>query len=287
MEKENRIPLSVAIVTKNEEKNIRECLGSVMFASDIVVVDSGSTDATRTIAAEAGCRVFVEDWKGYGPQKNSALSKCKFNWALMLDADERVPEFTAEAIAQCIENDEGVAAFSFRRKNFFHGRWVKHCGWWPDATVRLARRSMGRSDGLSHDKWLTDGRVVKLTAHIEHYSFRKYDDVLRIMRSRAADMAQELYDSGKRISATTPILHGMVMFLKTYILRLGFLAGFDGLVISLTRAGGNLFQVCQSARITADGLQEPNPLIFRAPKRMRQKSPVPPVPRAGEGREAL
>lgn len=242
MEKGNKIPLSVAVVTKNEEKNIRECLGSVRFASDIVVVDSGSMDATRTIAAEAGCRVFVEDWKGYGPQKNSALSKCIFDWALILDADERIPKPTAKAIAQLIEKDEGIVAFSFRRKNFFHGRWVKHCGWWPDETVRLVRRSMGRSDGLSHDKWLTDGRVVNLSAHIEHYSFRKYDDILRIMRSRAADMAQELYDSGKRISAATPILHGMVMFLKTYILRLGFLAGFDGLVISLTRAGGTFFK---------------------------------------------
>lgn len=238
----DRIPLSVAIITKNEEKKIRRCLESVMFAGDIVVVDSGSTDATTSIAEEAGCRVFVEDWKGYGPQKNSALARCAFDWALMIDADERIPESTAREIARCLEEAGDVAAFSFRRKNFFHGRWVKQCGWWPDEVVRLVRRSRGTMKGLTHEKWDTDGRVERLAAHIEHYSFDRYDDMLRVMRSRAAHMARELFDAGRRVGAMTPVLHGLGMFLKTYILRLGFLAGFDGFVISLTKGGGTFFK---------------------------------------------
>lgn len=239
---ENKMPLSVAVITKNEEQNIRECLRSVAFACDIVVVDSGSTDATTAIAAEAGCRVFVEDWKGYGPQKNSALEKCRFDWTLIVDADERIPEATAREIERCLQYDRGFSAFSFRRKNFFHGKWMKRCGWWPDETVRLVRRSQGRMLGLTHEKWGTRGRTGKLSAHIDHYSFGNYDDMLGIMRSRAAGMARELFDSGRRIGPATPVLHGLGMFLKAFVFRLGFLAGFDGLVISLTTAGVSFFK---------------------------------------------
>lgn len=239
---ENRIPLSVAIIAKNEEKKIRRCLESVMFASDIVVVDSGSTDATTALAEEAGCRVFVEEWKGHARQKNSAVSKCIFDWTLVVDADECVPESTAREIARCLEEADDVTAYSFRRKNFFHGRWVKQCGWWPDEAIRLVRKSRGRMGGMTHDKWTTDGRIERLSAHIEHYSFDRYDDMLHIMKTRAFDMARELYEAGRRISVMTPILHGLGMFLKTYILRLGFLAGFDGFVISLTKGGGTFFK---------------------------------------------
>ncbi|MBM4140568.1 MAG: glycosyltransferase family 2 protein [Nitrospira sp.] len=93
-----KIPLSVAIIVKNEEMNLPECLKSVSFADDIVVVDSGSTDRTVEIAKEFGCRVFIEDWKGYGPQKNSAVDKCKHEWVLVVDADERIPEETKNEI---------------------------------------------------------------------------------------------------------------------------------------------------------------------------------------------
>ena len=240
---DRKIPLSVAIITKNEERNIRECLRSVAFASDIVVVDSGSTDATTAIASETGCRLFIEDWKGHGPQKMSAIDKCRFDWTLIVDGDERIPEATAREIARCLEEDDGeVSAFSFRRKNFFHGKWIKQCGWWPDEVIRLVRKSQGRLLGLVHDKWRTEGRIRRLTAHIEHYSFTKYDDLMRIMTSRAVVMAQDLFDSGRRVGVATPVLHGLGMFLKTYIFRSGFLAGFDGLVISLARAGGTFLK---------------------------------------------
>ena len=144
-----KIPLSVAIITKNEEENIRACLQSVAFARQIVIVDSGSTDATLKIAAEFGCEIYNEAWRGFGPQKQSAIEKCRQPWILVLDADERIPPETADVIKKIVtDSNVKEAGFSFPRKNYFQGRWIKHAGWWPDRIVRLFRKEAGRmTDG--------------------------------------------------------------------------------------------------------------------------------------------
>lgn len=237
-----KILLSVAIITKNEEKNLPSCLGSVLFAEEIIVVDSGSTDRTVEIAERFGCKVFVEDWKGDGPQKNSALDKCKYEWVLVLDADERVPEETKAEILRIIANPDSADAYSFPRKNIFHGKWIKYCGWWPDRTIRLVKKSKGRFQSITHGKWATTGTLADLDAPIEHYSFERYSDMLMILESRSTDMAKELFNEGKRANVLTPFLHGILMFFKVYILKLGFLAGFDGFIIAITRAGGSFFK---------------------------------------------
>lgn len=236
------IPLSVAIITKNEEEKLPNCLNSVLFASDIVVVDSGSTDKTVAIAKNFGCRVFIEDWKGYGPQKNSALDKCKHEWVLVLDADERIPEETKDEILRIITNPNSADAYSFPRKNMFHGKWVKYCGWWPDRVIRLVKKSKGRFQSITHEKWVTNGTLAALDTPIEHYSFERYSDMLKILESRSTDMANELFNEGKRANVLTPFLHGIAMFFKVYILKFGFLAGFDGFIIAITRAGGSFFK---------------------------------------------
>jgi len=153
-----KLPLSVAIITKNEEERLPDCLKSVSFAEEIVVVDSGSTDRTIAIAEGFGCRVFVEDWKGYGPQKNSAVQKCSREWVLLIDADERIAPETAETIPKVLEHAQ-AAAYSFRRKNYLHGRWLKHSGYWPDRQVRLVRKSEGQFVGEIHERWETAGPV--------------------------------------------------------------------------------------------------------------------------------
>ncbi|MCL0071477.1 glycosyltransferase family 2 protein [Thermodesulfovibrionales bacterium] len=133
-----KVPLSIAVITKNEEERLPDCLRSVSFADEIVVVDSKSTDKTVEIAKEFGCRVFVEDWKGYSSQKNSAIDKCKHDWVLVIDADESIPEETKNEIVRIINATANSAdAYSFPRKNFFHGKWIRHSGWWPDRVVRL------------------------------------------------------------------------------------------------------------------------------------------------------
>jgi len=239
-----KILLSVAIITKDEEKRLPECLKSVSFADDIVVVvDSRSTDRTAEIAEEFGCRVFIEDWKGDGLQKNSAINKCKYEWVLILDADERVPAETKKQIIQIVkDNLEEGDAFSFPRKNFFHDRWIKHCGWWPDTIIRLVKQSRGMFKSITHGKWATDGKVVTLNSPIEHFSFKTYSDMVRVMEGRSSDMAQEMHAAGHRVTILTPFIHGTAMFIKIYLIRLGFLEGLDGFIIAITRAGGSFFK---------------------------------------------
>ena len=128
-----KIPLSVAIITKNEEENLSDCLESVSFAAQIVVIDSGSIDNTLQIAAHFGCEVFSEPWQGFGLQKQSAIDKCRHPWVLILDADERIPKDTASVIRNIVLNQTLTSdGFTFPRKNFFQGRWIRHMGYWPD-----------------------------------------------------------------------------------------------------------------------------------------------------------
>jgi glycosyltransferase involved in cell wall biosynthesis len=117
----------------------------VVFAAQVVVVDSGSTDGTLALARSFGCDVYEEPWQGgFGAQKQFALDQCREAWILLLDADERIPPETAAAIREVIAGDDGMTAgFRFPRKNFFQGRWIRHAGWWPDRLIRLFRRGRG------------------------------------------------------------------------------------------------------------------------------------------------
>jgi glycosyltransferase involved in cell wall biosynthesis len=236
-----KILLSVAIITKDEEKRLPQCLKSVSFADDIVVVDSGSTDRTVVIAKEFGCRVFTEDWKGYGPQKNSAVDKCEHELVLLLDADERVPIEAKEVILKVLQKPE-ADAYSVKRKNYLHGRWLKHSGYWPDRHIRLVNKTKGSFQSVIHEQWVTNGRVQDLDVHIEHYAFSNYSDMLETLNNYSTIIARELFTSGKRATPLSPLYHGIGMFLKIYFLKWGILDGMDGLVTALTKAGGSFFK---------------------------------------------
>jgi glycosyltransferase involved in cell wall biosynthesis len=233
--------LSAAVITKNEEKRLPDCLKSLSFADEIIVVDSGSSDRTVEIAESFGCKVFVENWKGYGPQKNSALEKCSYEWVFILDADERVPAETGEIIKKVLKNPD-ADAYSFRRKNYLHGYWLRHSGYWPDKEVRLFNRYKGSFQSVIHEIWVTSGTTRELDAHFDHYSFSGYSDMLETLNDYSTFHARELHISGRRATALTPAYHGTMMFLKIYFLKLGFLDGFDGLVTALTKAGGSFFK---------------------------------------------
>jgi len=233
--------LSAAVITKNEEERLPDCLKSISFADEIIVVDSGSTDRTVEIAREFGCRVFIEDWKGYGPQKNSAVEKCRNEWVLLLDADERVPAATWDLIGKAVENP-AADAYTFKRKNYLHGRWLKHSGYWPDRQIRLVNRVKGSFRSAIHERWVTDGPIADLDACIEHFAFSDYSDMLKTLDEYSSVIARELYASGKRANALSPVLHGGGMFFKIFVIEKGFLDGLDGLVTALTKAGGSFFK---------------------------------------------
>jgi glycosyltransferase involved in cell wall biosynthesis len=238
----NKIPLSVAIITKNEENNLPRCLDSVTFADDIVVVDSGSTDRTEQIAAQFNARWFVETWKGYGPQKNSALMKCTHDWVLMLDADERVPPETAVEITKVLSGNHSADAYTFRRKNFFHGRWIRYADWWPDEVTRLLKRSKGRYERVTHEKWVTEGKTEKLGCVIEHFSYGSYFDMVQALNNYSTQLAEQMHSDGKRAGPMDAFFRSLWMFFRNYFLRLGFMAGFDGFMISLTKGIGTFLK---------------------------------------------
>ncbi len=155
-----KVLLSVAIITKDEAENMPACLESVRFADQVGVVDSGSIDDTVKIASAFGCDVFVEKWRGFGPQKQFAIDKCKNRWVLVLDADERIPPETAMAIEDIVsKGSDNVAGYSFPRNNWFQGRWIKHL-WGRDWIVRLFQKELGRmTPAAVHESVEVNGTV--------------------------------------------------------------------------------------------------------------------------------
>jgi (heptosyl)LPS beta-1,4-glucosyltransferase len=258
MEAPEKLPLSVAIITKDEEERLPNCLKSVTFADEVLVVDSGSTDGTVALAKSFGARVLVEAWRGYSGQKQFAVDQCLHDWVLILDADERVPQGTTQVIVrELARNDTTISAYGFRRKNYLHGRWIKHCGWWPDRIVRLVNRRAGEFDGRPvHEKWITQGNVKELDTVIEHLSFRNYSELLAKMENYSNLASKELFEKEAKVNALTPIFHGLWMFLRTYFLELGVLDGFDGLVISTTNAGGSFLKYAKAREMRLTSRKE-------------------------------
>jgi (heptosyl)LPS beta-1,4-glucosyltransferase len=236
--------LSVAIITKNEEERLPSCLQGLGFADEVVVVDSESTDRTVDVARSFGVNVFVQPWMGFSGQKQYAVDRCSNRWVLVLDADERVPAETARKIPEALEGaDSSFSAFSLKRRNFLHDKWIKHCGWWPDRVLRVVDRTRGRFDGRAvHEGWTTEGKILHLDACIEHFSFRNYSHLLEKMERYSSLSAEEMYGRGIRTHALEAVSHGIWMFLRTYLLELGLLEGFDGFMISATNAGGSFLK---------------------------------------------
>ncbi len=238
----NSVPLSVAIITKNAESKLAACLGSLSFADEIVIVDSGSTDGTEAIARQFGAKWYVEPWKGYGPQRNSCLAKCANDWVLAIDADERVPEQTARTISDVLHRADHADAYAFPRKNFFHGKWIRYGDWWPDYCIRMMRRSRGRFERLTHESWATDGRIEKLACPIEHFSYDSYADMFRMLNTYSTQLAEQLYADGKTAGPGDALLRAFWMFFRNYFIRLAIVGGFDGFMISLTKALGTFLK---------------------------------------------
>ena len=241
---DEKIPLSVALIAHNEEKNLPDCLRSVVFARQIVVVDSGSSDDTVRIAVEAGCDVFTEKWRGFGPQKQFAVDQCRELWVLVLDADERIPVETARVIRRIVSDDPGsVAGYNFPRKNFFQGRWIRHAGWWPDRVVRLFQRGRGRMRAVPvHEAVEIDGPVTLLDVPIEHLTESRLGPVLQKIDRYSTLGAEQAFLQGRRSTIWSAFLRAKLTFFQDYVLRGGFLDGPQGLTLAVTDAVNKFFK---------------------------------------------
>ena len=223
--------ISAVIITLNEEANIAECLASVAWTREMVVVDAGSTDRTREIALRFTPEVHERDWEGYAAAKGFAISQAASEWVLALDADERVTPELREEI-EALEPEPGVDGYMIPIKALFLGRWIRHCGWYPGYKIRLFRKQGARvTQKALHEGFRVPGGVRKLANPIVHYAYptlRSYFEKF----SRYTDLgARDLYDRGRRARILDLVVRPPFTFLKMYLFKLGFLDGFEGLVL--------------------------------------------------------
>lgn len=229
-------PISLVVITRNAEDHIARCLKSVPFAADVVVLDSGSTDRTVEIARSLGARVFVEEWRGFGPQKRRATELANTDWILNLDADEALSDESQAELNDILKSKITDEAFQFPRLSYHMGRWIRHGGWYPDWQTRLYdRRRANWSSAQIHEK-IEAKAIKRLKQPILHWVFKDLaDQVTR--NNRYSDLGcQTLVDKGRRFSIFHLITKPVVKFLETYIWKRGFLDGMPGFIIAVGAA---------------------------------------------------
>lgn len=231
----NRPRLSVAIITLNEEANLARTLASLTFADEVIILDAGSTDRTAAIAAEHGAHFFVEQWKGFGAQKNAALGKCTGEWVLSLDADEEVSPQLSASIRTTLDGKLAHAAYFVARRNLFLGRWMKHGGYYPDRKLRLIRRnSAAFEERAVHETLRFTGSTGTLEGDLIHHAYPTLELYLEHME-RYSTLAAMQYLKKNSTASFPKFLNGVVLnplatFFYNYILRLGLLDGREGLL---------------------------------------------------------
>ena len=226
----NRPPLSAVIITLNAASQLRECLTSLAFCDEIVVVDSGSSDGTVELAKQQGARLIHQDWLGYGRQKQFAVEQANHDWVLCVDADERVTTGLREAILAVLRAPT-FHAYRFARCNRFMGRYLRHGEGYPDWSLRLFDRRHARwSDDAVHEKVVADGEVGTLAGDLLHDSAESLQSYLAKQDRYTTLAADAAHAVGKRALFARQLLSPAVRFIKFYFLRLGFLDGWPGLV---------------------------------------------------------
>lgn len=226
--------ITAIVITFNEEHNIAAALESLSWADEIIVVDTESTDGTVEIALRFTNRLFVRAWPGYSAQKNFAAEQASNDWIFSLDADERVsPELTKTILEIKGQSEPEPAGYEMPRRTFYLGRWIKHSGWWPDLKVRLydRRRALWRGDFV-HESLEVKGSVTRLEGNLLHYTVRDASEHHLRMDRYTTLAAEELFSRGKKASVGSLFISPLVVFLRSYLFKLGFLDGVPGLAIA-------------------------------------------------------
>jgi (heptosyl)LPS beta-1,4-glucosyltransferase len=231
-----RETISCAIVVFNEERNIRECLETVKWMDEIVVVDALSTDRTREICGRYTNRIFQRPWRGFGEQKNFAIAQSTSDWVFILDADERItPELRSEMETILTSNERtGPVAYYVPRRNFYYGKWIQWGGCYPDYQLRLFRKGVGHlNDEEPHNKFVFEGRAGYLRTPLEHYTERTIDDHFRKFRNFTSLAAKERSKTKQSVYWTDVTVRPLLTFYKYYVKRQGFRDGMHGFLISV------------------------------------------------------
>jgi glycosyltransferase involved in cell wall biosynthesis len=226
--------VSVYVIAYNDEPNIRACLESVRWADELIVVDSYSTDATETISREFTDKVYQHEFKGFGRLRNEAVAYASCDWVFSLDTDERATPELRDEIRRLLEGGPQGDAYFVPRRNYFLGRWIHHCGWYPDyRQPQLFRKDRMRyRTDLVHEGFEVDGRLGYLKEHVLQYPFRDLDHFLTKQDRYSSLMAERMRQEGRRFKPHLLLTHPPFTFFKMYLLRAGFLDGMPGLILS-------------------------------------------------------
>ena len=230
--------ITVTIITKNEEANIDRCLKSVDWADEIVVADSGSTDATLEICKRHHCKIIMHEWLGFGPMKRLAVDAAMNDWIFSIDADEEVTDVLKKHIADIIKNPE-FNGYRIKRRSFYLGKPINYCGWQRDYQLRLFNRRFGNFNAKQvHESVQMTGEVGRIESPLLHYTYPTLQShVLRM--NRYADLgARQLKHKGKSSSILSAVMRGTFKFIKMYLLNLGILDGKQGFILCYNSAFG-------------------------------------------------
>jgi glycosyltransferase involved in cell wall biosynthesis len=229
------VEISAVIITFNEEKRLEPALKSLAgLVSEIVVVDSFSTDSTVKLAKKYTNKVFQRKWIDYTDQKNYANTRTSFPWILSLDADERISPELREEILEIKNEEPECDGFSIPRQVYYLGRWIRHSGWYPDRKLRLFRKDRARWEGeYVHERLVIEGKIQKLSGSIHHFTYRNISEHLDRINKFSELGAQKLYVNGKKCRWRHLVFMPFFRFAKSFFWRAGFLDGYPGFIVSV------------------------------------------------------
>ena len=245
--------ISATIITFNEERNLPRAIESLRCADEIVVMDSGSNDRTTEIAEKLGARVVESPWPGYANQKNLAAEQATYDWILSIDADESLSEALEGEIWQLKKSGPQFDAYTMPRLAQYLGRWIHHSGWYPDRKVRLYDRRKARWEGpYVHESVKVNGRIGHLQSNLLHFTCNSLSEHLKTMDRYTTLAAEQLLATGQKVTWGRLILEPPWTFFRTYVLKLGFLDGIEGLAIANMAALYNFVEYAK-ARFMSPG----------------------------------
>jgi glycosyltransferase involved in cell wall biosynthesis len=259
----NKTSLSAAIITLNEEENIRACLDSVVdFVDEIVVLDSFSTDATESICRSyPKVRFYQHPFTGHIEQKNRALDKCTSEWILCLDADERVSDELRASIEKLLRSNPDIAGAKFPRLTYHMQRFIRHSGWYPNARYRLVRRGMAAWGGENpHDKLILKGKGLKIKGDLIHYTARDLSDQVKTINSFSSIAALMRYNKGRRFHIWRLMVKPIGKFVEMYLLKRGFLDGMQGFIIAVSSSFSSFLKEAKLYELSVLGTDKPSNL---------------------------
>lgn len=227
--------LSVGIITFNEERILGKTLSSLRkIADEVVIVDSYSTDRTVEIAKNFGAKVFSEKWKGFGLQKNSVIEKCKGEWILLIDADEELSENLAYKIKELINGKNKFNVYKINFMTIAFGKEIKYGGWSNSYRIRLFKKNSGKyNNNEVHEDFITQEKLGKIREKIRHHSYFDLEDYLKKFNQYTTKAANEIHKKGKKVNNFKTVFSSFFVFIKMYIIRLGFLDGLEGLLLAI------------------------------------------------------